>query len=59
MTMPLLNKPKSVEHCANAAKVSMANYNARKMTGMRTDPPEVAREIIENDDVTKTAVIQP
>jgi hypothetical protein len=54
-----VDKPKSVESCANAAKVSMASYKARKMAGTKTDPPEVDREFVKKEDVTKTSVRQP
>jgi hypothetical protein len=40
-----VNNPKSVQPCANAAKASMASYNASKMARTRTDQPEVAREM--------------
>jgi hypothetical protein len=54
-----IDKPKPVEPSANAAKASMTSYKASKMAGTRTDPPEVAREVIKKEDVTKTAVRQP
>jgi hypothetical protein len=54
-----VDKPKSVEPCANAAKASMTSYKASKMAGTKTDPPEVAREVIKKEDVAKTAVRQP
>jgi hypothetical protein len=54
-----VDKPQSIEPCANTAKASMTSYKARKMAGTRTDAPEVAREVTKREDVTKTAVSQP
>jgi hypothetical protein len=54
-----VDKTKSVEPCANAAKAGMTSYKASNMAGTRTDPPEVAREVIKKVDMTKTAVEQP
>jgi hypothetical protein len=49
-----VNKPKTVEHCANAAQASMTSHQASKMAGPGTDPPEVAREGTKEEDVTKS-----
>jgi hypothetical protein len=54
-----VDKPKSVEHCANSAAASMTSYEAGKLAGTRTDPPELAREVTKKEDVTETAVRQP
>jgi hypothetical protein len=37
------DKPKDVEHCANAAQASMTGSKASKMAIPSTNPPEVAR----------------
>jgi hypothetical protein len=46
------DKTKSVEPSANAAKASMTSNKASKMARTRHDPPEVAREVTKNDDMT-------
>jgi hypothetical protein len=37
-TAKTVDKPKSVEPCANATKACMASYKASKVAGTRTDP---------------------
>jgi hypothetical protein len=54
-----VDKTKSVETSANAAKASITSNTASKMARTRPDTPEVAREVTKNKDVTKTAVQQP
>ena len=54
-----VDMPNSVETCANAANASMTNYKAGKVARTRTDQPEVVREVIKNEDVTKTTARQP
>ena len=60
-TARTVDKPKSVEPCANAANASMTCYKASKMARTRTDPPEVVREVSKKEDVTKatTKDIEP
>jgi hypothetical protein len=53
------DKPKHVKLSANAAVASKTRYRASKVGGTRSDPPEVAGEIIKEKDVTKAAVRQP
>jgi hypothetical protein len=57
-TARTVDNTKSFEPCANAAKASMTSYKDSKTARTRTGPPEVAREVTEKEDVTKTAVQQ-
>jgi hypothetical protein len=52
----IVDKPKHVDPSAVAGKTS---YKASKMSGTRSDPPKVAREIFKKEDVTKADVRQP
>jgi hypothetical protein len=49
------DKPKHVNPSANAAVASKTSYKASKVGGTRSNPPEVAGEIIKKNDVTKAA----
>jgi hypothetical protein len=51
------DKPKHGKPSANAAVASKTSYRASKVGGTRSDPPEVAGEIIKKKDVTKAALI--
>jgi hypothetical protein len=50
------DKPKHVNPSANAAVAGKTSYKASKVGGTRSDPPEVAGEIIKKKYVTKAAV---
>jgi hypothetical protein len=55
----IVDKPKHVEPSANAAVAGKTSYKASKIGGIRSDPPEVAGEIIKKKDGTKAVVRQP